>query len=261
MFEEIVGTSAPLKNVLSRISKVAPTDSTVLITGETGTGKELVARAIHRRSPRVCARFCERELCRDPPSLIASELFGHERGAFTGALAAPPSVASSWRKEARSSSTKSANFRGDPDRAVAGSSGARIRARRRQPADSRGRAGDRRHESRPGSRSRGGPFRADLFYRLNVFPVTAASAGTSGGHSAAGRALHPSLREGASGRRSASVTQETSLDCSGPTTGPGTSANCRTSSSGPSSSAIPRRSRSMRGGLAQAQRRGAISRV
>ena len=66
MFEEIVGTSAPLKKVLSRISKVAPTDSSVLITGETGTGKELVARAIHRRSQRVLMRICERELCRDP---------------------------------------------------------------------------------------------------------------------------------------------------------------------------------------------------
>ena len=67
MFEEIVGSSAPLKKVLSRISKVAPTDSSVLITGETGTGKELVARAIHRRSRRSSLPICECELCRDPP--------------------------------------------------------------------------------------------------------------------------------------------------------------------------------------------------
>jgi formate hydrogenlyase transcriptional activator len=86
MFEEIVGTSPALQTVLSRISKVAPSDSTVLITGETGTGKELVARAIHRRSRRSGRAFVSVNCAAIPRDLIASELFGHEKGAFTGAM-------------------------------------------------------------------------------------------------------------------------------------------------------------------------------
>ena len=86
MFEEIVGTSPALQTVLSRISKVAPSDSTVLITGETGTGKELVARAIHRRSNRASRAFVSVNCAAIPRDLIASELFGHEKGAFTGAI-------------------------------------------------------------------------------------------------------------------------------------------------------------------------------
>src|SRR6185312_10163818 len=82
----IVGTSPALQTVLSRISKVAPTDSTVLISGETGTGKELVARAIHRRSDRASRAFVSVSCAAIPRDLIASELFGHERGAFTGAM-------------------------------------------------------------------------------------------------------------------------------------------------------------------------------
>ena len=85
MFEEIVGTSAALKPVLARVAKVARTDSTVLITGETGTGKELVARAIHRRSARASQSFVSVNCAAVPRELIASELFGHEKGAFTGA--------------------------------------------------------------------------------------------------------------------------------------------------------------------------------
>jgi PAS domain S-box-containing protein len=86
MFEEIVGASPTLQAVLSRVSKVAPTDSTVLIGGETGTGKELIARAIHKRSTRAARAFISVNCAAIPPSLIASELFGHEKGAFTGAL-------------------------------------------------------------------------------------------------------------------------------------------------------------------------------
>ncbi len=86
MFEEIVGTSPALRAVLSHISKVAPTDSTVLISGETGTGKELVARAIHKRSARALGPFVSVNCAAVPSSLIASELFGHEKGAFTGAV-------------------------------------------------------------------------------------------------------------------------------------------------------------------------------
>jgi PAS domain S-box-containing protein len=85
MSEEIVGASPALQAVLSRISKVAPSDSTVLITGETGTGKELVARAIHRRSNRASRAFVSVNCSAIPRDLIASELFGHEKGAFTGA--------------------------------------------------------------------------------------------------------------------------------------------------------------------------------
>jgi formate hydrogenlyase transcriptional activator len=86
MFEEIVGASPALTAVLSRVSKVASTDSTVLISGETGTGKELVARAIHRRSRRASRAFVAVNCAAIPRDLIASELFGHEKGAFTGAL-------------------------------------------------------------------------------------------------------------------------------------------------------------------------------
>jgi len=86
MFEEIVGTSAALQRVLSLVSKVAPTDASVLVTGETGTGKELVARAIHKRSQRSSKPFVSVNCAAIPRDLIASELFGHEKGSFTGAV-------------------------------------------------------------------------------------------------------------------------------------------------------------------------------
>jgi len=86
MFEEIVGTSPALAALLSRVSKVASSDSTVLISGETGTGKELIARAIHRRSRRASKAFVAVNCAAIPRDLIASELFGHEKGAFTGAV-------------------------------------------------------------------------------------------------------------------------------------------------------------------------------
>jgi formate hydrogenlyase transcriptional activator len=85
MFDEIVGTSPALQAVLSRVTKVATAHSTVLLTGETGTGKELVARAIHRRSNRSARTFVSVNCAAIPRDLIASELFGHEKGAFTGA--------------------------------------------------------------------------------------------------------------------------------------------------------------------------------
>jgi len=105
MFDEIVGSSEVLRRVLSQVSKVSPTDSTVLILGETGTGKELIARAIHKRSRRSTRAFIRVNCAAIPPSLIASELFGHEKGAFTGALQrrlgrfeAADAARSSWMK-------------------------------------------------------------------------------------------------------------------------------------------------------------------
>jgi transcriptional regulator with GAF, ATPase, and Fis domain len=86
MFEEVIGTSSALQMLLARAAKVAPTDSTVLIMGETGTGKELIARAIHKRSNRSEQPFISVNCAAIPSSLIMSELFGHEKGAFTGAL-------------------------------------------------------------------------------------------------------------------------------------------------------------------------------
>jgi transcriptional regulator with GAF, ATPase, and Fis domain len=86
MFEQIVGVSESLRSLLYEVSQVAPTDSSVLITGETGTGKELIARAIHKRSRRCNRAFVSVNCAAIPPALIASELFGHEKGAFTGAI-------------------------------------------------------------------------------------------------------------------------------------------------------------------------------
>ena len=86
MFEEIIGSCEPMRQVLKQVTKVAPSDSTVLILGETGTGKELIARAFHRRSNRAARAFVRVNCAAIPQSLIASELFGHEKGAFTGAL-------------------------------------------------------------------------------------------------------------------------------------------------------------------------------
>jgi formate hydrogenlyase transcriptional activator len=86
MFEEIVGSSTPMRQLVKQVEKVAPSDSTVLILGETGTGKELIARALHRRSKRANRAFVRVNCAAIPQSLIASELFGHEKGAFTGAL-------------------------------------------------------------------------------------------------------------------------------------------------------------------------------
>src|SRR5260370_235586 len=85
MFEEIVGSSDALERALENVTRVATTDATVLITGESGTGKELIARAIHKRSHRSPRPFVRVNCAAIPPSLIASELFGYEKGAFTGA--------------------------------------------------------------------------------------------------------------------------------------------------------------------------------
>ena len=141
MFEEIVGTSPALRAVLTSVAQVAPTDSTVLITGETGTGKELVARAIHKRSPRASRAFVSVNCAAIPPTLIASELFGHEKGAFTGALqrrAGRFELADGgtiFLDESRRSAA------GHPACAPAGAPGAGVRGASARPARSRSTCG------------------------------------------------------------------------------------------------------------------------
>jgi formate hydrogenlyase transcriptional activator len=171
MFEEIVGVSAPLRSVLSLVSKVAPTDSTVLITGETGTGKELVARAIHKRSQRSARVFVSVNCAAIPPTLIASELFGHEKGAFTGAvqrrvgrfeLAEGGTIFLDEIGELPAE-TQVALLRVLQERQFERVGGGRpIRADVRVIA-----ATNRDLETAIAA----GTFRADLFYRLNVFPI------------------------------------------------------------------------------------------
>jgi formate hydrogenlyase transcriptional activator len=171
MFEEIVGTSPALKSVLSRISKVAPSDSTVLITGETGTGKELVARAIHRRSDRASRSFVSVNCAAIPRDLIASELFGHEKGAFTGAT-----QQRLGRFELANGGTIFLDEVGElPSetqiallRVLQEHEFERVGGSRRIHADVRVIAATNRDLQAAIS---AGSFRSDLFYRLNVFPI------------------------------------------------------------------------------------------
>lgn len=171
MFEEIVGTSPALKNVLSRISKVAPSDSTVLITGETGTGKELVARAIHRRSARASRAFVSVNCAAIPRDLIASELFGHEKGAFTGAT-----QQRLGRFELANGGTLFLDEVGELPaetqiallRVLQEHEFERIGGNRRIRTDVRVIAATNRDLQ---AAIAAGSFRNDLFYRLNVFPM------------------------------------------------------------------------------------------
>jgi formate hydrogenlyase transcriptional activator len=171
MFEEIVGTSSALQAVLSRISKVAPSDSTVLITGETGTGKELVARAIHRRSNRASRAFVSVNCAPIPRDLIASELFGHEKGAFTGAT-----QQRLGRFELASGGTIFLDEVGElPSetqvallRVLQEHDFERVGGTRRIHADVRVIAATNRDLQ---AAIRAQAFRSDLFYRLHVFPI------------------------------------------------------------------------------------------
>jgi PAS domain S-box-containing protein len=171
MFEEIVGTSPALQTVLSRICKVAPSDSTVLITGETGTGKELVARAIHRRSNRVSRAFVSVNCAAIPRDLIASELFGHEKGAFTGAT-----QQRLGRFELASGGTIFLDEVGELPaetqvallRVLQEHEFERVGGTRRIHADVRVIAATNRDLQ---AALNAGSFRSDLFYRLHVFPI------------------------------------------------------------------------------------------
>jgi len=171
MFEEIVGTSPALQGALSRMVKVAATDSTVLITGETGTGKELVARAIHRRSNRSARAFVSVNCAAIPRDLIASELFGHERGAFTGAT-----QLRLGRFELANGGTLFLDEVGELPaqtqvallRVLQEHEFERVGGTRPIRADVRVIAATNRDLQAAIS---AGSFRSDLFYRLHVFPI------------------------------------------------------------------------------------------
>ena len=171
MFEEVVGSSPAMRTVISNIMKVAPTDSTVLISGETGTGKELIARAIHKRSRRSEQAFISVNCAAIPASLIASELFGHEKGAFTGAV-----QQRRGRFELANSGTIFLDEIGEVPvetqlallRVLQERQFERVGGSRSIPIDVRVIAATNRDLS---GAITAGTFRSDLFYRLNVFPI------------------------------------------------------------------------------------------
>jgi formate hydrogenlyase transcriptional activator len=171
MFEEIVGSSPALQRVLAQVAKVAQTDSTVLILGETGTGKELVARAIHKRSRRAGGAFIRVNCAAIPPSLVASELFGYEKGAFTGAL-----QRRLGRFEAADGGTIFLDEVGElpPEaqvsllRVLQEREIERVGSSHPIAVDVRVLAATNRDLEAAVER---GTFREDLFYRLNVFPI------------------------------------------------------------------------------------------
>jgi len=172
MFEEIVGTSEALRRVLVQLAKVAPAECTVLITGETGTGKELIARAIHRRSHRSSRAFVSVNCAAIPATLVGSELFGHERGAFTGAT-----QRRLGRFELADGGTLFLDEVGDLPaetqiallRVLQEKQFERIGGIRSITANVRIIAATNRDLK---AAVAAGVFRTDLYYRLNVFPVT-----------------------------------------------------------------------------------------
>ena len=171
MFEEIVGASRGLRRVLAQVSKVAATDSTVLVLGETGTGKELIARAIHKRSGRAAEPFIRVNCAAIAPSLVTSELFGHEKGAFTGAV-----QRRLGRFEAANGGTIFLDEVGDLPmetqvallRVLQEREFERIGSTRPISVDVRVVAATNRDLD---AAVAAGSFRQELFYRLNVFPI------------------------------------------------------------------------------------------
>ena len=170
-FDDIVGSSAALRAVLSRVMKVAPTDSTVLVSGETGTGKELIARAIHKASRRSSHPIIGVNCAAIPASLIATELFGHERGAFTGAL-----HRRRGRFELAAGGTLFLDEVGELPmetqiallRVLQEREFERVGGAMAIPADVRVVAATNRNLE---AAIAAGTFRSDLYYRLNVFPI------------------------------------------------------------------------------------------
>lgn len=171
MFEEIVGESPALQAVLARVAKVAPTDSTVLITGETGTGKELIARAIHKRSRRSSRAFVSVNCAATPTGLITSELFGHEKGSFTGAL---------QRRLGRFELAEGGTiFLDEVGELPAETQVALLRVLQEREFERIGGSHPIHADVRVIAATNrdlegaitGGAFRKDLFYRLNVFPI------------------------------------------------------------------------------------------
>ena len=170
-FEEIVGDSASLKRVLKQVETVATTDATALILGETGTGKELVARAIHQLSRRRDRTFVKLNCSAIPLGLLESELFGHEKGAFTGAIAQKVG-----RLELAHMGTLFLDEIGDLPlelqpkilRALQEKEIERLGGRKTIPVDVRLIAATNRDLSKM---MKEGQFRSDLYYRLNVFPI------------------------------------------------------------------------------------------
>ena len=171
MFEEIIGESPALAAVLSRVAKVAGSDSTVLITGETGTGKELIARAIHRRSRRSSCPFVAVNCAAIPRELIASELFGHEKGAFTGAFQRRPGrfeLADGGSLFLDEVGELSVDMQIALLRVLQEREFERLGGSHRVRVDVRVIAATNRNLSVAIEEGR---FREDLFYRLNVFPI------------------------------------------------------------------------------------------
>src|SRR5215468_11102410 len=171
MFEEIVGSSAALRKVLLEVAKVAPTDSTVLLTGETGTGKELIARAIHKRSRRSSRAFVNVNCAAIPQSIIGSELFGHEKGAFTG-----PTQRRVGRFELAEGGTIFLDDIGD---LPLDTQNTLLRVLQEREFERVGGTETIRANVRVIAATNSdlkvamssGAFRSDLFYRLNVFPI------------------------------------------------------------------------------------------
>jgi PAS domain S-box-containing protein len=247
MFEEIVGHSSAIRAVLGRVTKVAPTESTVLITGETGTGKELVARAIHKRSRRSERAFVSVNCSAIPQTLISSELFGHEKGAFTGALQrrlgrfelAEGGTLFLDEVGELPSETQLALLRVLQEREFERVGGTKpIRANVRVVA-----ATNRDLQAAIDA----GTFRDDLFYRLNVFPVEIPPLRQR-------RDDIPALvdyfvdRYASKAGKKITAIDEATMDLLQSYPWPGTSASCRTSSSARSSCVTRRPSRSMRAG-------------